>query len=87
MSKWSRGNLRPIKSLNLLSYREIQGLMSSQSEVRKLFRECSLAVLNSGSTEDDVNKLLEAYEDFEICLLYTSPSPRDRQKSRMPSSA
>ena len=26
-------------------------------------------------------------EDIRICLLYTSPSPRDRQKSRMPSSA
>ena len=26
-------------------------------------------------------------EEFEDCLLYTSPSPRDRQKSRMPSSA
>src|SRR5665213_3829165 len=25
--------------------------------------------------------------DVLICLLYTSPSPRDRQKSRMPSSA
>ena len=25
--------------------------------------------------------------EFNICLLYTSPSPRDRQKSRMPSSA
>ena len=24
---------------------------------------------------------------LQICLLYTSPSPRDRQKSRMPSSA
>ena len=24
---------------------------------------------------------------YIICLLYTSPSPRDRQKSRMPSSA
>ena len=24
---------------------------------------------------------------IKICLLYTSPSPRDRQKSRMPSSA
>src|SRR5665213_2503285 len=24
---------------------------------------------------------------FDVCLLYTSPSPRDRQKSRMPSSA
>ena len=25
--------------------------------------------------------------DYSVCLLYTSPSPRDRQKSRMPSSA
>ena len=24
---------------------------------------------------------------YSFCLLYTSPSPRDRQKSRMPSSA
>ena len=29
------------------------------------------------------NESAEAY----LCLLYTSPSPRDRQKSRMPSSA
>ena len=34
-----------------------------------------------------------AFDDFDPkvvyghCLLYTSPSPRDRQKSRMPSSA
>ena len=28
-----------------------------------------------------------ASDGFEFCLLYTSPSPRDRQKSRMPSSA
>ena len=27
------------------------------------------------------------YLEMESCLLYTSPSPRDRQKSRMPSSA
>ena len=26
-------------------------------------------------------------DSLMICLLYTSPSPRDRQKSRMPSSA
>ena len=25
--------------------------------------------------------------EFEYCLLYTSPSPRDRTRSRMPSSA
>ena len=27
------------------------------------------------------------FKDIEICLLYTSPSPRDRTRSRMPSSA
>ena len=30
---------------------------------------------------------IERGPQVSICLLYTSPSPRDRQKSRMPSSA
>ena len=35
-----------------------------------------------------IPKLSEAETNrVNICLLYTSPSPRDRQKSRMPSSA
>ena len=37
-----------------------------------------------------LNKLDEAQQkakELQSCLLYTSPSPRDRQKSRMPSSA
>ena len=38
-----------------------------------------------------VDRLLVFIDDqqqqFSFCLLYTSPSPRDRQKSRMPSSA
>ena len=39
--------------------------------------------------DDDANicELLRLYLTKEGCLLYTSPSPRDRQKSRMPSSA
>ena len=34
-------------------------------------------------------KIFELFEQIQnkVCLLYTSPSPRDRQKSRMPSSA
>ena len=28
-----------------------------------------------------------SFIEFYICLLYTSPSPRDRTRSRMPSSA
>ena len=31
--------------------------------------------------------LTDVFIKLESCLLYTSPSPRDRQKSRMPSSA
>ena len=30
---------------------------------------------------------VKGWQTQQICLLYTSPSPRDRQKSRMPSSA
>ena len=33
------------------------------------------------------NLSLADVEKLKDCLLYTSPSPRDRQKSRMPSSA
>ena len=52
-------------------------------------------VIISGGTNEGVRERLKilgikhiylgAYNKF--CLLYTSPSPRDRQKSRMPSSA
>ena len=34
--------------------------------------------------DEGLDLLLNAYKD---CLLYTSPSPRDRTRSRMPSSA
>ena len=35
---------------------------------------------------DSPDELLKVHENY-ICLLYTSPSPRDRVLSRMPSSA
>ena len=44
--------------------------------------EVQVAIL----TERIVN-LTEHFKTNANCLLYTSPSPRDRQKSRMPSSA
>ena len=33
------------------------------------------------------SKLMNFAEEIKRCLLYTSPSPRDRTRSRMPSSA
>ena len=42
----------------------------------------------AGHIEDALNYPLSTLNTkFPFCLLYTSPSPRDRQKSRMPSSA
>ena len=41
--------------------------------------------------QDDYNRVVSGERTFELvnntCLLYTSPSPRDTDKSRMPSSA
>ena len=35
----------------------------------------------------DLHAITGEVDSSDSCLLYTSPSPRDRQKSRMPSSA
>ena len=41
----------------------------------------------NGTMRHDSQKHVSEARARYICLLYTSPSPRDRQKSRMPSSA
>ena len=41
--------------------------------------------VKAGDQQD--SKAVHEFESVRFCLLYTSPSPRDRQKSRMPSSA
>ena len=43
------------------------------------------AIIAIVSTIQGTNEQIE--KNLIGCLLYTSPSPRDRQKSRMPSSA
>ena len=40
-----------------------------------------------GESDDGSDGAADGDGDDDGCLLYTSPSPRDRQKSRMPSSA
>ena len=64
-----------------------------KSKTDDLQREINATVLNAGEAGwTDVPVVFSATnlqgDDLDgICLLYTSPSPRDRQKSRMPSSA
>ena len=53
-----------------------------------LVPDLKLGVAVFTNSSGDPNKLARsALEVLLPCLLYTSPSPRDRQKSRMPSSA
>ena len=51
----------------------------------------SRMTIESDSVSFDFEGSVEGYgtvfASHTLCLLYTSPSPRDRQKSRMPSSA
>ena len=44
-------------------------------------------ILEAVDSEKVKAKKIELLRTHGDCLLYTSPSPRDRQKSRMPSSA
>ena len=64
---------------------------SDSVEVDESSQVCDESGIQSDSSEDDMKWRLfeDTYKETDSgsCLLYTSPSPRDRQKSRMPSSA
>lgn len=72
MSKVALTYLRPSASgsqLNLLSHREISEVMNTDDQVFKLFKECALAVLNTGSEEDDITAVSQHYNDFNIEII------------------
>ena len=52
--------------------------------ISKNRNDCEVILLSGNS---NFRLLISQAKKFKPCLLYTSPSPRDRQKSRMPSSA
>ncbi|MGD8416619.1 MAG: nucleotide 5'-monophosphate nucleosidase PpnN [Pseudomonadales bacterium] len=60
----------PKGSLELLSQREIETLTDTagQQDLYRLFRQCALAVLNTGSDSDDVAAIFDAYSDFSITI-------------------
>ena len=78
-----------LKSNHLSAIQEIEYLDNTGKLIRRL--------THKGDFNPDLNALTPGtyliratYEDGEVstaCLLYTSPSPRDKRQSRMPSSA
>ncbi|WP_114194512.1 nucleotide 5'-monophosphate nucleosidase PpnN [Edaphovirga cremea] len=63
-------HVSPLGSMDLLSQLEVDMLKrTASSDLYRLFRNCSLAVLNSGSQTDSSKELLERFETFDINVL------------------
>ena len=73
----SNGNLQPWK------------LYVTQGKARQRLSAAILKAMDEGDNGPgaEYNVYPKEFTAVYDCLLYTSPSPRDRQKSRMPSSA
>ena len=61
----------------MIASARVKGTFNKYSQLR------SMSGMNGAQVAQRVLQAAGIYD----CLLYTSPSPRDRQKSRMPSSA
>nr|WP_193074668.1 nucleotide 5'-monophosphate nucleosidase PpnN [Pseudomonas sp. FME51] len=60
-------SVSPRGSLEILSQREVQNLSQFGSgSTYQLFRQCALAILNTGARVDNAKTILEAYADFEV---------------------
>jgi predicted Rossmann-fold nucleotide-binding protein len=73
MEKIAHAIVNPIKSLNLLSRVDIEGLTSSGGDLFAMFRHCALAILNTDSDKDDTAEICADYSDFDIRVI---PQPR-----------
>ncbi|MDU6410914.1 MAG: nucleotide 5'-monophosphate nucleosidase PpnN [Yersiniaceae bacterium] len=63
-------HISPLGSMDLLSQLEVDMLKrTASSDLYRLFRNCSLAVLNSGSQTDNSKQLLDRYQSFDINVL------------------
>ena len=82
------------KEANCLTLREMEEIKELSETIKANPEEPFTIKSLSKKSGLSPNKLQEGFKMIHnrtvndyICLLYTSPSPRDRQKSRMPSSA
>ena len=58
--------VNPVGSMEMLSQLEVDRLkQSAAGETYQLFRNCSLAVLNSGSQIDSSKEILERFRTFD----------------------
>ena len=62
--------VNPVGSMELLSQLEVDRLQQAAAgEIYQLYRNCSLAVLNSGSKTDSPKEILEKHQNFSINII------------------
>ncbi len=63
-------SITPKGSLEVLSQLEVENLKElGENGLYPLFRQCALAILNTGSDSDNAKDIMEAYSDFEIEII------------------
>ena len=74
--------------LGMLQFYYAQSIFGSLGDNTKKIESNTTNTTSKNKTEEKLNPFsMLDYSLIVVCLLYTSPSPRDRQKARMPSSA
>ena len=80
-----------IHSEPILEHNPIERFSLALDHIKNNHFDADMLIITGDIThQGDVasyKKFDEIFTKANLCLLYTSPSPRDRQKSRMPSSA
>ena len=103
LDHWTKGNPELKEIMSGLTDEEVKKIKRGGFDRKKLYAAFERAVNTKGKPTVILIKTLKGYglgeraegtntthqkkQMSDDCLLYTSPSPRDRQKSRMPSSA
>jgi len=70
INKTIDASITPIGSLEVLSQVEVAKLkQAGENGLYEMFRRCVLAILNTGSDNDNAKTILEAYPDFRIDIV------------------
>ena len=90
-SKHIEANAQALEALRSTLYKEYLMLVSNCDSAFAVWNTLTSSKLQKPTIVEDESSEDESEQRCYMvqgnCLLYTSPSPRDRQKSRMPSSA
>ena len=86
INQFNTATLEEVDKLSMHEFGIFLDLEPDEEEQNKLEQNIQIALQSGNIGLEDAIDIREI-RNIKLCLLYTSPSPRDRTRSRMPSSA